>query len=113
VNFSDKEYYVYMVTNPNKTVIYTGVTNNLGARLIEHWNNRGKQDTFAGKYFCYNLIYYEKFQYITSAIERETELKKWNRGKKEMLIAKKNSDWNFLNKQFCNTWPPIKIAKRF
>jgi putative endonuclease len=107
------EYYIYIVTNPSKTTLYIGVTNNLPARLAEHWENRSKPGTFAGKYFCYNLIYYEAFQYIDPAIRREKEIKKWNRAKKEMLINSKNPEWLFLNEKICGRWPPHKTIKRF
>lgn len=53
-------YYVYIATNPTKTVLYTGVTNNLQQRMFQHYENRGKPETFAGKYYCYNLIYFEE-----------------------------------------------------
>jgi len=108
-----KIYYVYIVTNPNRTTLYIGVTNNLPARITEHWENRGKPETFAGKYFCHNLIYYETFQYIQTAIAREKEIKKWNRKKKEALIDTKNPEWVFLNEEICGCWPPEKIIKRF
>ncbi len=113
MSFSECTYFVYIVTNPGQTVLYIGVTNNLNARLIEHWNNKGNEDTFAGKYYCYNLIYVEKFQYINDAINRETELKKWNRKKKEDLIATKNPEWIVLNETHCDCWPPGKIFKRY
>jgi putative endonuclease len=106
-------FYVYIITNPNKTTLYTGVTNNLRARIAEHWENRGQPETFAGKYFCYNLIYYETYQYIQVAIAREKEIKKWNRRKKEALIATKNPEWTFLNEKICRCWPPKKISKRY
>ena len=106
-------YFVYIITNPEKTVLYTGVTNNLESRLGEHYFNRGKPQTFAGKYFCYNLIYNEEFQYINEAISREKELKGWTRKKKEDLIKIKNPDWIFLNKSFCIHWPPKENNKRF
>ena len=63
-------YFVYMVTNPNKTVLYIGVTNDLERRLNEHFENRGNAETFAGKYFCYNLVYWERHWDIDHAIER-------------------------------------------
>jgi putative endonuclease len=99
-------YFIYILTNPTHTTLYIGVTNNLSERLKEHWNNRGKPATFAGRYYCYNLIYYETFQYITQAINRETEIKKWSRTKKENLIKMKNPHYNFLNSSFCRPWPP-------
>ena len=45
-------YYVYIVTNAERTVLYTGVTNNLPQRITEHWDNRGQTKTVAGKYYC-------------------------------------------------------------
>ena len=90
-------YFVYIVTNPTKTVLYIGVTNNLDVRLQQHYDNRGGTETFAGKYFCYNLVYWERHQYIDHAIEREKELKKWSRTKKERLIIEFNPEWRILN----------------
>jgi len=80
-------YFIYIVTNHAKTVLYIGVTNDIARRLNEHFENRGKPSTFAGRYHCYNLIYYERFSHIDHAIVREKELKDWNREKKEALIS--------------------------
>ena len=90
-------FYVYIVTNPIKTVLYIGVTNDIRRRLYEHTENKGDKKSYAGKYYCHNLIYYEHFTHIEHAIEREKELKKWSRKKKEMLIASTNPNWIFLN----------------
>ena len=90
-------FYVYITTNPVKTVLYIGVTNNLTRRLQEHTENKGNKSTFAGKYYCHNLVYYEHFLDINYAIAREKELKSWNRAKKNALIASSNPDWIFLN----------------
>jgi putative endonuclease len=106
-------YFIYVVTNPDKKVLYIGVTNNPEARLGEHYFNRGNSKTFAGKYYCYNLIYYEEFKYIKEAIAREKELKQWSRLKKETLIRTKNPEWLFLNTDFCNHWPPKEKPPRF
>lgn len=92
-----KNYFVYITTNPQKTVLYIGVTNNLKRRLTEHYENAGKIGTFAGEYYCYKLIYWERFSNSTDAIARETQLKNWSRKKKENLIAVLNSEWRFLN----------------
>ncbi len=92
-------FYVYITTNPIKTVLYVGVTNDLSRRLLEHTENKGKPHTFAGKYYCHNLIYYEHFTHIEYAIEREKEIKKWSRKKKEALIATLNPEWVFLNEE--------------
>ena len=98
-------YYIYITTNPDKTVLYTGVTNDLDRRLAEHFeDNNGARKTFAGKYFCYNLIYYEYYAHIEWAIAREKQIKGMSRKKKEDLIAKFNPEWRFLNS-------PIEIEK--
>ena len=93
----DYNFYVYIITTPDKTVLYIGVTNNLERRMQEHTENSGKTVTFAGKYHCYNLVYYEHFTHIEFAILREKELKKWSRKKKEQLIETENPQWLFLN----------------
>ncbi|HEY8780755.1 MAG TPA: GIY-YIG nuclease family protein [Mucilaginibacter sp.] len=90
-------FYVYITTNPDRTVLYIGVTNDLGRRLAEHRENKGRKTTFAGKYYCYNLIYYEHFTHINNAIEREKEIKKWRREKKNLLISSLNPEWRFMN----------------
>ena len=87
--------FVYIMTNKNKTTLYIGVTNNLCRRIHEHKNHLIK-DTFTDKYNIEYCIYYEEFQYFNLAIQREKELKKWNRQKKEDLINKKNPEWKVL-----------------
>lgn len=92
-------YFVYITTNQNKTVLYIGVTNNLSARLFQHQQNAAPytHTSFAGKYNAYYLLYYERFGSIEHAIEREKELKGWRRSKKEELINSFNPEWRFLN----------------
>lgn len=92
-------YFVYITTNPNRSTLYVGVTNDLPTRLAQHFENKGKTKTFAGKYFCYNLVYWERHQYVDHAIAREKEIKKWSREKKEALINSMNPEWKFLNKE--------------
>ena len=79
--------------------MYVGVPNDLVRRLYEHKENKGDKKTFAGKYYCYNLVYYEHFSHIEHAIEREKEIKKWRREKKNTLIESLNPEWIFLNKE--------------
>jgi putative endonuclease len=90
-------FYVYITTNPVKTVLYIGVTNDLSRRLFEHTKNKGNKNSFAGKYYCHNLVYFEHFTHIDYAIQREKEIKKWSRVKKMALIASLNPEWKFLN----------------
>ncbi len=101
----NKSFSVYITTNPKKTVLYVGRTEDLGQRLIEHWLNRGDKDTFAGKYYCYNLIYWESTKYVLNSIEREKQLKNWSRKKKLKLIEGFNPNWKFLNQDILD-WPP-------
>ena len=111
--YNRHHYYIYIVTNPARTVLYTGVTNNLSQRLIEHWMNRGNLKTFAGKYSCHNLIYYEEFAYIYNAIAREKEIKGWRREKKLKLISSLNPNHFFLNAEICGDWPPKEPTSRY
>jgi putative endonuclease len=90
-------FYTYITTNPEKMVLYVGVTNDLRIRLYQHYENRGNKSSFAGKYYCYNLVYYEHCTHIAYAIEREKEIKKWRREKKVALIESTNPEWRFLN----------------
>jgi putative endonuclease len=92
-----RNYFIYITTNPDKEVLYIGITNNLKRRLSEHFENSGIVGTFAGEYFCYKLIYWERFSNAKDAIARETQLKNWSRKKKENLIATLNPNWIFLN----------------
>ena len=89
-------YYAYIATNPAKTVLYIGVTNSLTDRMAQHYTNRGSSETFAGRYFCYNLVHFEEYSDSKVAIAREKELKGWTRIKKEALIAIDNPEWVFL-----------------
>ncbi|WP_299548185.1 GIY-YIG nuclease family protein [Seonamhaeicola sp.] len=90
-------YYVYILTNKAKTVLYTGVTNNLKERLYFHANPEPYSKAFTAKYRCFYLIFYEHFFEIEDAIRREKEIKGWSRKKKEALITNFNSSWAFLN----------------
>ena len=94
-------YYIYIITNKSKTVFYTGVTNNLKIRLIQHTENiTNENKSFASKYKVEFLLYYEKFTWIQKAISREKEIKGWSRNKKIELIKTINSDLDFLNYLF-------------
>lgn len=90
------DYYVYITTNPRKTVLYVGVTNNLLVRLQQHFENRGEKETFAGRYYCYKLLYWEHYKYVNDAIAREKELKTLIREKKMELIKSINPDLGFI-----------------
>jgi putative endonuclease len=94
-------YYIYILTNKTKTVLYIGVTNYLKIRLQQHKDNiiLGNK-TFASRYNVQYLVYYEKFTWVQEAIAREKELKKWRREKKDNLIKTMNPDFEFLDYLF-------------
>jgi putative endonuclease len=93
--------YVYLLTNPNRTVLYIGVTNDLTRRLAEHSNNLGNHGKFTGRYQANLLVYFEILPDATQAIAREKELKGWSRLKKEKLIAGFNPEWEAIDLE---TW---------
>jgi putative endonuclease len=93
----EKGGFIYFMTNKNRTTLYIGVTNDLQRRVWEHCNHINK-DSFSAKYNLEYCVYYEYFSSIEQAIERETQLKKWSRSKKETLINRKNPEWNDLFK---------------
>ncbi len=87
-------YYVYILTNKINTVLYIGVTNNLIKRIYQHKTK--VVNGFTEKYNVNKLVYYEIYNDINVAIEREKQLKTWNRNWKKRLIEKENKDWNDL-----------------
>ena len=94
---STHNYFIYILTNKNKTVLYIGVTNDINQRLYEHKHPVEQTRSFTKRYNCFYLVYYELFQDVNQAIVREKELKGWRREKKEKLITSFNPDWKFLN----------------
>ena len=87
-------YFVYILTNPQKTTLYIGVTNDLRRRLSEHLINKKTTNTsFSGRYKCHRLVYFELFESMDIAIDREKQIKRWSRKKKERLIETKNPKW--------------------
>ena len=88
-------YYVYILTNFNNRILYTGVTNNLERRIYEHKN--GVLDGFTKKYQVHKLIYYECHSRIEDAIAREKKIKKLSRANKEKLIATTNPNCDELS----------------
>jgi putative endonuclease len=92
----NRNYFVYITTNPRKTVFYVEATNNLERRLAEHRENKGKPETFAGKYYCCKLLYYERHSNINHAIEREKEIRSMTRQVKGALIKSENPEMSVL-----------------
>ena len=91
-------YFVYILTNQYRTTLYIGLTNNIQRRLGQHYfDSQNAKKSFAGKYNCIYLVYYEVFDNSNTATAREKELKKWRREKKNMLISEFNPKWETLN----------------
>lgn len=89
-----KQYYVYMLTNGWRNVLYTGVTNSLERRVWEHKNKA--VPGFTKRYNCDRLAYFEIYDEIDQAIAREKQIKGWTRAKKNALIQAHNPDWKDL-----------------
>ncbi|MCF7804194.1 MAG: GIY-YIG nuclease family protein [Candidatus Marinimicrobia bacterium] len=90
----DHNYHVYIMTNPANTVLYIGMTNTIERRVWEHKNHW--IPGFTKKYNTIHLVYYEHFENVEEAIAREKQIKRWNRQKKEELIATLNPEWKDL-----------------
>jgi putative endonuclease len=90
----DHQYYVYLLTNKNNTVIYTGVTNDLKRRVYEH--KEKLINGFTKKYNVNKLVYFETTNDINSAIQREKQIKAGSRQKKIDLINSMNEEWRDL-----------------
>ena len=87
-------YYVYILTNQNNTVLYTGITNDLKRRVNEH--REGLADGFTKKYRVHKLVYFEETSEVISAIAREKQIKGGSRKKKIDLIVSVNPEWRDL-----------------
>jgi putative endonuclease len=93
-----KCYYVYITTNATRTVLYTGMTNDLSKRLEQHLSAE-TPTAFTAKYGVYRLLYFEEYQDVRYAIAREKEIKGWRREKKIRLIETMNPYWKFLDEK--------------
>jgi len=89
-----KTYSVYIMTNKSRT-LYTGVTNNLMRRVLEH--KRKLVPGFTARYNINRLAYYDNFGDIRAAIAREKQIKGWLRAKKITLIESKNPNWKDMS----------------
>ena len=89
--------FVYILANETNVCIYTGVTNDLTRRLYEH-QHEADPDSFTAKHHIHKLVYYEETSSTRAAIEREKQIKGWNRKRKNKLIESKNPKWEDLSK---------------
>ncbi|MBR5489799.1 MAG: GIY-YIG nuclease family protein [Oscillospiraceae bacterium] len=88
-------YFTYILTNKANSVLYIGMTNDLGRRMYEHKNHL--IPGFTDRYNVEKLVYFEYTTDVLAAIEREKQWKKWSREKKEWLIERMNPQWEDLS----------------
>ena len=91
-------YYVYILTNWDDSIMYIGVTGDLERRLYEHKNHLVKG--FTEKYNVCKLVYFESTTDVRAALEREKQLKKWRREKKNTLVETINPTWSDLSEDW-------------
>ena len=99
-------YYVYILTNVNRNVMYVGVTNNLGKRVAEHRDGRG--GAFTRQYRVHTLVYAEEYQQVEEAIAREKQIKGWRRSKKDALVEASNPTWADLLDESSEKGPSLR-----
>jgi putative endonuclease len=86
----DHHYFVYIMASRSH-VLYCGMTNSIRRRVEEHRN--GSTEGFAATYNCNRLVWFEHYQYVYNAIDREKQIKNWSRAKKIALIERENPTW--------------------
>ena len=91
--------YVYILANETNVCIYVGVTNDLVRRLYEH-RNELDPNSYTARYHVHKLVYFEETTSIVAAIEREKQLKSWNRKRKNNLIESMNPQWKDLSSEW-------------
>ena len=103
-------YYVYILTNQTDNVMYIGVTNDLERRLYEHKHHL--IEGFTRNYRVDKLVYFEETSDVMAAIEREKQLKKWRRAKKNALVQQTNPLWRDLSLDWQQVYPEILTSLR-
>ncbi|MBI3956462.1 MAG: GIY-YIG nuclease family protein [Candidatus Kerfeldbacteria bacterium] len=101
----ERRYYVYILTNPWHTVLYTGMTGGLEGRMQQHKSK--KTPGFTKRYNVTKLVYYEEYAYPSEAIYREKQIKAGSRKKKIVLIESMNPEWKDLSEDWGNDNPPM------
>ena len=89
------QYWVYMLTNKHRNVLYIGFTNNLERRMREH--KSGAIPGYSNMYNCVMLVYFEEYNNVHQAIAREKQLKGWQRSWKDALVVRMNPQWKDLS----------------
>ena len=94
----EHRYFVYILTNGNRKVMYVGVTRDLVRRLHEHRTHA--VPGFTQRYRIDTLVYFEETRDVLAALEREKQIKKWRREQKDALVASMNPQWRDLGMDF-------------
>ena len=102
----NEQFYVYIMTNHNNTVLYTGITSDLKKRIYEHKHKL--IEGFTTRYNIDKLVYFEIFSDSYHAISREKQIKSGSRKKKILLIESVNPDWKDLSDQIW--YPDILVS---
>ena len=89
------QYYVYILSNAHKNVIYTGMTNDLPRRIYVHKQHLDK-NSFTARYNVDRLVYFECAGDVNAVIAREKQIKSWSRKRKDKLIESVNPNWDDL-----------------
>ncbi len=93
---TEKHFFVYILSNYTNSTVYTGVTSNLPVRISEHRQHLDPE-SFTARYNVTKLVYYEDCgKDARAAIEREKQIKSWNRARKNKLVQSKNPSWTDL-----------------
>ncbi len=100
----EKRFYVYIMSSLSRRS-YTGVTNNLFRRVMQH--KSGEYESFTQRYRINRLVYYECFQYVNNAIGREKKIKGLDRAKRVALIERNNPTWDDLAAEWGKPWAPL------
>ncbi len=104
-NMFAKQYFVYILCNKYKTTLYNGHTNDISSRLLEHQSKFHGSRAFTSKYNCTYLLFYEIFAERSTAFQRERQIKRFCREKKEALINAQNPEWTFRNQEVYELFP--------
>lgn len=94
-----QSYYVYILANKRRTVLYTGKSSDLTRRMIEHKRKLSPQ-SFTARYNVDRLVYFESFEFSDDASSREKQIKAGSRRKKIELIESVNPKWEDLSKDW-------------
>jgi putative endonuclease len=106
----DRNYFVYILSSRSHT-LYTGITNNVMRRVMQH--RLGRVDGFTSKYRIHRLVHVETFSSVNAAIAREKEIKSWRREKRVALIEAHNPTWVDLIAEWAPPYPREKQIPRF